>query len=980
MRYNGPIMEDFKAAYKRLNKEQKEAVDTIDGPVMVVAGPGTGKTQILALRIANILSKTDTKSDGILCLTFTNAGANQMRNRLRKYIGKESTRVEISTFHSFGMKVIEENYHILGLDSSPKILDEKDAVAICDEILNEHDWEYIKPRGDISRYFRDLKSLISLLKREGVTSKDFEKEIKKDIENLKNSPESISSRGESKGEIKKDIIKKIDGLSRTLEVVKFYDLYEESKNKQNLFDYDDVLINLVRIVENSDDVASSIKEQYLYVLIDEHQDSSGIQNKFLEKVWGKEESPNIFVVGDDRQLIYGFGGASLEYFEGFKNAFGKAHLVTLLENYRSTQVILDVSHELLTSKVTPLKLKSQNKEHHPIKLIEATYPRDEIIACAIEIKKKIKEGIDPKEIAVLVPKNRYVRSAIEILTSLGVPVSAKGSISFFGAEETRSILDVLRVVSDPYDSATLGKLFFDKFLKIPPLFAHRFIHDLDSKYITLDSIKDKKRTLFESSIEHFIEKLTSWVDYSRDLSVYELLQKVGSEFMLETAENHEELVKRVEVIRTFLHLALYKVEKNPRLTIREFVEFLERLESYGEHIPLAIFEGSGGVNVLTLHGSKGLEFDFVWIAHMDEKSLMSSKNFGFSLPVLIEEKIEKKDEDIAKRELYVAITRAKRFCNISYASNSYTGGETELANIIKDLPDNIFEKTNRENTEKSILSIDPKIYVEKNTNKKENIDVKNLILLVKDEYIERKVSVSLLNNFFECPWKWYFRNLLQLPEPKNESLIFGNKVHKAIDKILKFDKKPTEKNIVDFVDNDKEAFKIVSSWVEKRLSSITKNRENEQSVSVKDEKFAHLNIYGKIDLIEKLDKDNLRVTDFKTGSVKKKSEIEKLNEEGRMSNLMRQLAMYSYLLEESPKWKKDVRESRLEFVEAKNEKESIYDTVIQKEQIKLLVKDIEEYDNLLKTGQWIDRECNFKSYRGKDIECQYCKIAKRIYG
>jgi DNA helicase-2/ATP-dependent DNA helicase PcrA len=631
---------------------------------------------------------------------------------------------------------------------------------------------------------------------------------------------------------------------------------------------------------------------------------------------------------------------------------------------------------LLESKVTPDKLKSQSRERHSVRLVEASYPRDEIIACAIEIKNKIKDGIDPNDIALLVPKNRYVRSAIDILKGAGVPVSAKDSVSFFDSLETKSMLDVIRVVSNPFDSATFGRLLFDRFSNIPPLLAHKFIHDSDSKYINLESALDKKQSLFLSPIENFIGKLATWVDNSRDLGLYELVQKIGSEFLLDTAQDHEELVKRVEVIRTFLHLALYKIEKNPKITLKEFIEFLDRLESYGEHIPLAVFSADIGVKVLTLHGSKGLEFDFVWIAHMDEKSLMSSKNMGFTLPSLILEKIEKKDEDIAKRELYVAITRAKRFCNISYSLNSYTGGEMELANIIKDLPDEIFERVSAEETEKSILSVDPKMYVEGSKNDKKNVDIKDLVNLVKGEYTGRRVSVSLLNNFFECPWKWYFRNLLQLPEPKNESLIFGDRVHKAIDQILKLDKKPSEKNIMDFVAGDKEAFKIVSTWVSKRLDKISKKRENEQPVPATDERFPHLNIYGKIDLIENLDKDNLRVTDFKTGSVKKKSEIEKLDEDGRLSNLMRQLTMYSYLLQKNPKWKKDVRESRLEFVEAKTDKESIYDTVIQLEQIEMLVKDIEDYDRALSTGEWVERKCNFKPYGNKDQKCEYCELSK----
>ena len=147
----------FKDEYAKLNKKQKEAVDTIDGPVMVVAGPGTGKTQILALRIGNILLKTDTKADSVLCLTFTNAAVSAMRERLRRYIGPEASKVTVSTFHSFAFQCIESYYPVLGLSNQPTLIDEQEGVLLADQILEENDWEYIKPRSDTSRYFHDLK-------------------------------------------------------------------------------------------------------------------------------------------------------------------------------------------------------------------------------------------------------------------------------------------------------------------------------------------------------------------------------------------------------------------------------------------------------------------------------------------------------------------------------------------------------------------------------------------------------------------------------------------------------------------------------------------------------------------------------------------------------------------------------------------------------------------------------------------------------
>ncbi|MEI8174644.1 MAG: PD-(D/E)XK nuclease family protein, partial [bacterium] len=329
--------------------------------------------------------------------------------------------------------------------------------------------------------------------------------------------------------------------------------------------------------------------------------------------------------------------------------------------------------------------------------------------------------------------------------------------------------------------------------------------------------------------------------------------------------------------------------------------------------------------------------------------------------------------EVLKRQLYVAITRAKRFCTLSYYLHSYGGGELELSNIVSNL-DEHFEKQTADETEKIILKHNPKVYIEKKEIENKNVTLLDLQKLVAKDYEDRKVSVSLLNNFFECPWKWYFRNLLQLPEVKSESLEFGNVVHSAIDKILKLKEIPSLKKLEELANGDKGVLKIISKWVKDRLPEIKDKRENEKSISVVDDRFPHLNIYGKIDLIEILSDKNVRVTDFKTGGVRKKGDIEKYDDE-RMSSYMRQLAMYSYLIKQNPKWKMDVSESRLEFLEAKNETESIYDTVINKEQIDLLVKDIKDYDESVKSGEWTNRPCNYNSY-GKNIECEYCKMAE----
>jgi len=970
----------FKEQYKNLNSAQKEAVDTIDGPVMVVAGPGTGKTQILALRIANILEKTDTKAEDILCLTFTNSAVEAMQKRLARYIGKEGEKVNVATFHSFGMEIIKEYYEVLGLKTTPKLLDDADTAILFDEILNEHDWEYLRPRSDSMRYFSPLRSLLSLLKRERIDSKHFLSEVEKEINFLKQDPESISSRGESKGQLKKEIITKIENLARAREVSKFIDAYEEAKKKRNVLDYDDVLENLVKIVEKSKDAASDIREQYLYVLVDEHQDSSRVQNEFLTKLWGKVENPNIFVVGDDRQLIYGFSGASINHFKGFKKTFKDAKLVTLVDNYRSTQVILDASHALLQSVMSDEKLKSQSKEHHPIRLIEANSPADEIVACALDIQDKMKASADINECAILVPKNAQVRSALEILHEMNIPTSSMEALNLFDQREAQEFLRVLKIISNLSDKSALALSFFDGLSGVEPLEAHAYIAGQNMREFSFDSINEKNSaTLFgDNNVGKWIGKLSKWRGDAQEKELIELVTKVGEECLHEGAKAR--LVSCKEIIDTVLLILTKEIEKNSGLTLGQFVSYVERLESFSEHMPIVVTPKEG-VKVLTLHSSKGLEFDYVWIAHMDEWSLSGSKRGGFTLPKSIAERIEESDVEAVKRKLYVAITRAKRFCTLSYARNSNKETEQNLAQVIAELPEEVFSRFNLSNRGSRLQT----------SGKKEKSNLEELKKLVAKKYTDRYVSASLLNNFYECPWKWYFNNLLGLPTPPAETLEFGIAVHSSVDRILKMPNPPSEKEVEKIVLEEiskrnlkderarermsKEVEKILHAWVKNRLPEIKLARTTEEGISVKDARYPHLKIFGKIDLIENLGPKEVRVTDFKTGSVRKKSDIEKLDDEGRMGNNLRQLAMYSYMLRENPKWKTDVRESRLEFLEAKNPKESLYDRVIGIKEIDLLIKDITDYDALIKSGEWVGRECHYNSY-GKNTECEYCKLAE----
>ena len=314
-----------------------------------------------------------------------------------------------------------------------------------------------------------------------------------------------------------------------------------------------------------------------------------------------------------------------------------------------------------------------------------------------------------------------------------------------------------------------------------------------------------------------------------------------------------------------------------------------------------------------------------------------------------------------------------------------------MSHIISDLPGELFDRISATENEQYIMDTGISTFVRSGEVEQDFVTKAKLADLVKDEYFKNKLSVTHLNNFFECPWKWYFRNFLKLPEPQSMSLEFGNLVHGTLEKILKnkigTDKKSITQTIEEKADKlhgfsvaeisraKKESEEILLDWVKNRLPHVLENHESEKALSYRDSDFEHLLITGKIDLVEKIEDGIVRVTDFKTGGVKKKGEIEKETDEGRMSDYHRQLAMYTYLISRTTDGNTSVAESQLEFLEGAGQKDAIYRTEIGSEEVKSLVKDINDFDQSLASGEWVDRDCRFKPWKSGD-ECEYCKLAE----
>jgi DNA helicase-2/ATP-dependent DNA helicase PcrA len=396
----------FQEALAGLNPEQLAAVNKMDGPVLVVAGPGTGKTQILAARIGKILTDTDARPNEILCLTYTDAGAVAMRKRLFDFIGPDAYRINIYTFHAFCNEVIQENLEYFGKLNLESLSDLESAMLFR-ELVDDFENDHLLKRftGDIYYDAPRLKSLFSTMKRENWNEEFIANAVKEYLDDLPNREEFIYKRANPKAGIKigdpkqKDIDKAAETMSKMLAAVGEYKRYDVKMKKLGRYDYDDMIIWVLKAFRENDEILRRYQERYQYILVDEFQDTSGSQNELLKFLLNYWETPNVFVVGDDDQSIFKFQGANMKNILDFAGDYvNTLHTVVLKHNYRSNQHILDISRALINNNserlTTQLRLDKNLQASHPrftelvIEPVIKEYenPDQELVDVALQIK------------------------------------------------------------------------------------------------------------------------------------------------------------------------------------------------------------------------------------------------------------------------------------------------------------------------------------------------------------------------------------------------------------------------------------------------------------------------------------------------------------------------------------------------------------------------------------------------------------------
>jgi DNA helicase II / ATP-dependent DNA helicase PcrA len=609
-------MEKF---FESLNESQKEAVEHIDGPLLILAGAGSGKTKTITSRLAYLLANGIPPSN-TLTLTFTNKAASEMRERALSMIEDISYPPLLCTFHKFGLLFLKFNIEKLGRKNNFVVIDTDDKKRILKSFGSDLPIGLVA--SEISRYKNSLMS-----------------------------PEVAWQKAEQAS------YKKIASL---------YEKYEKYIQDNNLVDFDDLLVLPYRILEANTDLAIEISERYRYIMVDEYQDTNDLQYKLLEKLCTTHN--NICVVGDDDQSIYGWRGANIKNILDFKECFTNTKVVKLEKNYRSTARILKAANELIEHNRGRLGkvLSSTKDEGKAIEIIESSDENHEASTVARRIKELIEKGVSPKDIAVLYRINALSRSLEEGLNRTGITYNMVGGVKFYERAEIKDLISYLRLIANPHDDFSikriinrpkrgLGKVTLDKITKEAFSQSISIYEYILNNEEALSNIVSKKALV---ALNEFVQKLQVLQEESTE-ERENLLDRLEELFEIRKYYNQlPDALDRVSNIDEFFGLFRDMMRHNPDMSVDDFLNELA-LQSDQDKID------SENISIMSIHAAKGLEFDYLFVIGLEE---------GF-FPLVG----DGSDIEEERRLGYVAITRAKEELTLSFSeSRFYRGRRAEL--------------------------------------------------------------------------------------------------------------------------------------------------------------------------------------------------------------------------------------------------------------------------------------------------------------
>lgn len=960
---------EFRTAYEKLNREQKEAVDWIEGPVMVVAGPGTGKTQILAMRIANILKKTQISPSNILCLTFTNSGVQAMKERLLQIIGPASYQVHVHTFHSFCNEVISTFPEKFLTAREINQLTDLEQIQLIQKILKENNYKEIKPFKSPYHYQKSIIASIGNLKQENISPLKFLEIIKFERKQFDQIKDLCHEKGANKGKMKAKYEKIKNDLAKNSELADIYEKYQSELHKNGLYDFADMILYVVDAFESDPEILSTYQEKYQYILVDEYQDTNSAQNGIIQLLSSFYDNPNVFVVGDDEQSVFRFQGASLENILQFRESYPDAKVVVLENNYRSIQKILDVSRAIIQNNKNQIfnllniekKLKSQLKGvEGDVYLAEFSHGSVESFFVAKKIEDLIKEGVNPNDISVLYKEHHDASELIDFLSKLNIPYIIEVGGNILEDPEIDKIITYLKALDfgvKQTDSQLILEVMYYPFFGISPLDIYKIIVEANKRRKNVFDIISSNKvtdTLDLDEPEALKEFVRIFLDcrYQANSTTF----AHAFEYIINTTGylnyllSLNESVHHLNRLQTLFDEIKTVNTKNKHLKLGGFLEYIALLQE--NDLPIKQRELSAnyeGVHLMTAHKSKGLEFSYIFILHCTDKHWGNkAKRELIKLPKSILKKdpgMQKNDTDInsdvsqeeeeERRLFYVALTRAKKEAYLSYASSYGESGNTSLTVPSKFITEIPAEHIQKIDTKKYEDKFDERLllsFAKKKWHPSEKLS-DFLQGLIKDF----KLSPTALNSYLECPQRFFYDNILRVPKTKDFNQGYGTAVHKALELLFKKFKRdfrmPSKQA---FLDDFNEALKdeIFTTEDQKRakergveiLSKYYDFYANEwkgkgaplsceYDFGRHDVHFKDIPITGKIDRVDLADKltNMVKIVDYKTSSPKSQNLLLGLTKE-KNTNYLYQAYFYKLLAETDPLFNWKIGEIEFDFI------------------------------------------------------------------
>ncbi|MCI6899942.1 MAG: 3'-5' exonuclease [Bacilli bacterium] len=584
-----------------LNDKQKEAVLYNDGPLLIIAGAGAGKTKTLTTKIAYLIEEKYATPYNVLAITFTNKAAKEMKDRLYAMLGDVAKKIQVSTFHSFGLKLLRENFELLGYDRNFVIMDSDDSLTVVKKIIKDlgYDPKVYNPKA--------IRNKISSCKNEMISAKAYERYAVSDYEQV---------------------------------IHKIYEKYEDKLYQNNSVDFDDLLLLPIKLFKENPDVLERYQDLYQYILIDEYQDTNQAQYILTKLI--SEKNRRITCVGDDSQSIYSFRGANYKNILNFEKDYPDAKTILLEQNYRSTSTILDAANQVIknNSQRKDKKLWTDRGTGEKIKYYRAYNERDEAQYVIRKIKELVNKGTEYKDIAILYRTNAQSRVVEEEMLKENLPYRVIGSFYFYSRKEIKDLIAYLRLIHNSKDNISLLRVINTPKRGIGLKTIENLTSKADEEGISIyDAINSGKELEFKNTIEKL--KIVA-----EDLTLTELIDKVldasGMKKELESEQSLESEV-RLENLEEFKSITKAFEEKEGLISLEDFLLEISLISDVEEYK-----DDPNRISLMTVHSVKGLEFDNVFVIGMEE-GIFPHMNSLMENMALEEE----------RRLCYVAITRAK---------------------------------------------------------------------------------------------------------------------------------------------------------------------------------------------------------------------------------------------------------------------------------------------------------------------------------